>query len=171
MMIKDPFQAYEEGAFQSIQGHGLSTVEAKVAAYLHVNPNELSIEEIAEHTGYSLATISNTIKKLEKCMFVIRVKKPGTKKVFAKAERDVFKILETKLKQMQEIEINPIKEHVPVLIKEAKQFIKGKSGKEKTLFKEKIAIMEEKLSQTLLMEKIHHQMIEQCIQAQHKVQK
>lgn len=68
-------------------GHGN---QMDVAAILYIEPKEVAMEELAARTGYSLASISNTMKALEGLGMVRRVKKPKTKKVFFYMEKNIF---------------------------------------------------------------------------------
>ena len=51
----------------------------KMMFILLISDEEISMEELAKKTKYSLATLSNTIKFAEKINFVERVSHPGTK--------------------------------------------------------------------------------------------
>ncbi|MEM4397082.1 MAG: MarR family transcriptional regulator [Candidatus Woesearchaeota archaeon] len=71
-----------------------------VITILYLEPKEISLEELAKRTGYSLASISNTMKTLENYGFVERIKKPKTKKVYFFMNKDLAKINLQKIKYM-----------------------------------------------------------------------
>ncbi|MEM3374477.1 MAG: MarR family transcriptional regulator [Candidatus Woesearchaeota archaeon] len=71
-----------------------------VITILYLEPKEISLEELAKRTGYSLASISNTMKTLENYGFVERIRKPKTKKVYFYMDKDLAKINLQKIKYM-----------------------------------------------------------------------
>ena len=70
-------------AFNKIaKSFGLDDLSSKVVSVLYLEPEEVPMEDLAKKTGYSLASISNTMRVLGNMGFVQRIKKPGTKKIY-----------------------------------------------------------------------------------------
>ncbi len=111
---------------------GLKTIVAKVHAVLFMEPEEISLEEIATKTGYSLASVSNAAKQLELFKKARRIKKPGSKKVYYKGEKNLVCEIHDHIQKTMEGVIKPMQERMPRLIKELKNTLK-----EKNLTKEK----------------------------------
>ncbi|MBD3249861.1 hypothetical protein GF336_07480 [Candidatus Woesearchaeota archaeon] len=64
----------------------------KLFALLYIEPEEISMDELAEKTGYSLASVSNKIKQIESLfgnmLDLRRMNKPGTRKIYLYMEKD-----------------------------------------------------------------------------------
>lgn len=142
----------EEGMMKvfSIMGRaiGFKGPVIKMLAVLYLEPKEIAMEEIAERTGYSLATVSNTMKMLETVGIVQRSRKPGTKKVFFFMEKNLVKLNIQKIQSAQKAYVSPAKQILPGLIREYKSKVKTKEGKDK------VKIMEDYYRQMLSFEKI-----------------
>ena len=135
--------------FQNIfRAYGLSDLCAKITALLYLEPEDMPMEELANKTGYSLASISNTMKLLENLGMVKRIKKPKTKKIFYYMEKNLVKINIDKLRAAYESAIKPVKEQVPLII--AKYKNKVKADKEKR----KLEIIEDYYKQVVRFESI-----------------
>lgn len=118
--------------FQTIfRAYGLSALCVKVTALLYLEPEDVSMEDLAKKTGYSLASISNTMKLLENLGMVKRVKKPKTKKVFFFMEKNLVKLNIDKLRSAYENTIKPVKEHVPQIVEKYKNKVKSERDKRK----------------------------------------
>ena len=79
---------------------------------------------------------------------VKRIKKPGSKKIFLRIEKDMIKIFKEHLAKKEEKNIKLIKEKIPEIIKKYKH--KAKTEKDK----KKIKILENYYKQILKTEKI-----------------
>ena len=99
---------------------GIDDSLAIILGTLYLEPREVSMEELAEKTGYSLASISNKIKMLEPSGIIRRVRKPGTKKVFLYTEKDILRIMKKNLVMKQESVIKLAKEKIPFIIRKYK---------------------------------------------------
>lgn len=99
---------------------GIDTPLSTIVAVLYLEPKEISMEDLAKKTGYSLASISNKIKMLEPIGFVKRIRKPGTKKVFLYMDKNFLNIWKKSLIMKQESVINLAKEKIPEIIKKHK---------------------------------------------------
>lgn len=74
----------------------------KMMFILLISEEEISMEELAKKTKYSLATLSNTIKFAEKINFVERVSHPGTKRVYVKAKNRFYNLVKDTIKSQYE---------------------------------------------------------------------
>jgi len=77
---------------------GHSRVVKKMMFILLISDKEISMEELAKRTNYSLATLSNTIKSVEKLGLVERVPYPRTKRVYVKAKSGFYDLIKNTLK-------------------------------------------------------------------------
>ncbi len=111
------------------------------------------MDDLAKKTGYSLASISNKTKMLEAVGFVKRTSKPGTRKAFLYAEKDILKMFKQALIKKQENVINSAKEKLPLMIKECRTKAKTKQQKQK------LHLLEDYYQQMLRFEKVIQHMI------------
>ncbi|MEM2131499.1 MAG: MarR family transcriptional regulator [Candidatus Woesearchaeota archaeon] len=100
-----------------------------VITILFLEPEEIALEEIAERTGYSLASVSNTMKMLENNGFVERIKKPKTKKVYFFMEKDLAKINLLKIKFISQ-HIKEVLSQLPIVIEKYSK-LKNERNKKK----------------------------------------
>lgn len=70
----------------------------KVIFMLLLSEKEISMEELAKKTKYSLATLSNTIKYAEKMDMIERVPHKGTKRVYVKSKNDFYDLVKNTIK-------------------------------------------------------------------------
>jgi HTH-type transcriptional regulator, osmoprotectant uptake regulator len=136
---------------------GLEDLPIKVIAILYIEPEEISMDDVCKKTGYSLASISNTMKFLENMGIVNRIKKPKTKKVFFYMQKDIFSINIRKLKAIQEGPIQHYKDHMPQLISKYKSKIKTEQDKRK------LKIIEDYYRQILQFETVTENWIKDLI--------
>lgn len=108
---------------------GIKDNSLKIVAYLYLEPEEISMEELAKKAGYSLASVSTLIQSLEELGIVERLRKPGTKKVFLYMQKDLVKINMIKLERALEY-VKSASSELPSIIKDYSVGLKpGKSKK------------------------------------------
>ena len=118
--------------FESISTtYGMDILTSKISSIIYLEPEPVSLDELARRTGYSSSSISNKIKKLSLFMPIIRSRKPSSKKVFVSVEKKIFKILKAQLQKSREIEIIPVKSKLPNIIKDFKKQAKTEKDKKK----------------------------------------
>ncbi|MFA5268109.1 MAG: hypothetical protein WC379_09060 [Methanoregula sp.] len=100
-----------------------------IYARLFIDPEEVAMEDLAKETGYSLASISNKLKLLETCGVVVRRTRPGTRKVYVYAQKDMMKIVLSSFIQYQQGEVVMVKTGIPRLLEGLKGKKLGKRGK------------------------------------------
>jgi len=142
---------YEMGKGQGMQDQLLMTLFAK----LYMAPEPVAMDDLANETGYSLASISNKVKMLGPMLQVKRIRKPGSKKLFLYMEKNILKIWKDALIKKEEYVINRAKDKLPPIIKE----YKGKAKKEED--KKKIKIIEGYYEQILKFEGILKKIIDE----------
>ncbi len=98
---------------------GAKPTEAKILATIKAHHQAVALEEIAEETGYSLATISNTIRFFETKNMVKRIKKPKSKKVYVEARTDYLAVMKQKLEMIYN-NTTIVKEQLPQIIKQTR---------------------------------------------------
>ena len=163
-MVKDAFPEsvalYQELVASSMRSFGLKTVEAKIYSFVYCSLEPVSLEDISHGTGYSLATVSTVTKYLSEVHILLREKRPGSKKLFFDAQRDVSEMMVDKLNMGMNYIINPRKESLPRLVSSLKKELKSETSKDKkSLGKQYLKILEADLNQTLLLEKIYRHTI------------
>ena len=118
--------------FESISTmYGMDILTSKISSIIYIEPEPVSLDELAKRTGYSLSSISNKIKKLSLFMPIIKSRKPGSKKIFVSMEKEMFKVLKAQLQKSREIEIVPVKNKLPGIIKDFKNQVKTEKDKKK----------------------------------------
>src|SRR4030043_1072928 len=107
--------------FQTAAGlQGIDSSTGTIMGVLFMEPEEISMEELAEKTGYSLALICNKVKILEPSGIVKRIRHPHTKKLFLCMEKDMSQIIKSTLLTKQKSVIALGKEKLPEFIKKYK---------------------------------------------------
>lgn len=71
----------------------------KMMFILLISDKEISMEDLAKKTKYSLATLCNTIKQAEKMDMVERIPHPKTKRVYVKAKHNFYNLVKNTLKK------------------------------------------------------------------------
>ncbi|MFW5745976.1 MAG: GbsR/MarR family transcriptional regulator [Nanoarchaeota archaeon] len=106
----------------SIAGRmGVDNVMSTILALLYLEPDPIPMEQIAEKSGYSLASISNKAKMMQSMGLLKRTTQPGSRKLYLYMEKDISKILREQLLQSQEVMIETAKKELPVLIAAAEE--------------------------------------------------
>jgi DNA-binding transcriptional regulator GbsR (MarR family) len=130
------------------RAYGLDDLSAKVIGLLYTEPEEIPMEDIAKRTGYSLASISNTMRMLETIGMVRRMKKPGTKKVFFYMEKNLAKLNVMKLNAVINNFVKPTQDILPPLMEEYTGRVKDERSKKR------LKLVENYYKQLLEFEKI-----------------
>ncbi|MBN1543841.1 hypothetical protein JW898_00085 [Candidatus Woesearchaeota archaeon] len=145
--FEDEFVEFLSGVFG---GFGLDQLSSRLVGIIFLEPKEISMEDLAGRTGYSLASLSNKLRLLESQHLVMRVRKPGTKKAFYFIEKDVYSIIQRKMKATIDLFITPAKDRLPKIIESQKKERLNADGKEKMA----------------IIERYHRQLLEvdQCMQ-------
>ena len=150
-MIKTPKQEFIELMTENMKANGLDELSSKVLAVLFVEPSEISLEDLALRTGYSLSTISTSMKFIEATGLVNKYKKPNSRKIFLHMDKSILDIMLRMLKRKQENVIQKSRDILPSIIDHYK---KAKASKEE------LKIIENYYQEVLLGEKLIKEFIE-----------
>ena len=118
-MPKSAIQEYCDFTFEVYKQYGFSDVQAAVIAQVWASPDAITYMDLAEITGYSLATISTTVNLLKPFDIIETQRKPGSKKIYVCQGKDLFDRIQQKIEQTRRIEIGPLKEQLPHWIRGA----------------------------------------------------
>ncbi len=124
---------------------GIDCSIAAIFAKLYIEPKEISMEELAKSTGYSLASISNKVHFIENISPLRKFRKPGSKKVFLYMEKDILSILRNAFLKKERYAVSIAKEKIPLIIDE---YSKKATKKEKA----KLRILKDYYNQIMKLE-------------------
>lgn len=143
------------------RSYNLDDLTSRIYARLFIDPDEVAMEDLAKETGYSLASVSNKIKILEVGGMVERRTRPGTRKVFVYAPKDMMKLTLSLLIQYQNGEAAKVKAEVPAMI----ALLRGKKtgGRQKA----QLEILEKYYADTLAFDRIITRLIGEIGQNEH----
>lgn len=133
-MEKTPRNQFIELMTENVKASGLDELTSRITAILFLEPEDISLEELAKKTGYSLSATSTSLKFMESAGLIQKFKKPHSKKIHIKMENDIIEMMLTMLKKKQQYIMKRAKEHLPNIINEYK---KTKSSKQELKIIEK----------------------------------
>jgi DNA-binding transcriptional regulator GbsR (MarR family) len=113
------------------RAYGMDELSSSIFALLYLSPEEISLEDLAKETGYSLSSISNKTKMLEMTGCITRVRKAGSKKVFFYSEKDIMKMTFQMMEKIGSVEVSAAKTEIPVIINRLKTSNMGNDQKKK----------------------------------------
>lgn len=149
----NPDQEFTELLKSLAKFQGLDDLTSALLAKLFIEPDDISMEDLAKETGYSLASISNKIKLFEQIALVKKKTKPGTRKIFLSMEKDFPKLFQKLFLKKLEI-ISIVKLKLPEIIKKYRS--QAKSDKEK----QKLKIMENYYEDVLKFDKLLQELLQ-----------
>jgi DNA-binding transcriptional regulator GbsR (MarR family) len=135
--------------------HGMDKLTTDIFVIALLEPEPICLDELTKRTKYSLASISNKVRFLERFGVISKSRQPGCKKVFINMEKDMSKIMIDQMKRHQELETKPIIDNLPKLILEFKKQAKTKKDKEK------IKILEQYHKNSVKMDKLTEKLIKE----------
>lgn len=115
---------------------GMDRVLSAIFAIVYVEPGEISLEEIAEKSGYSLSSVSVKVNMLESLGLVRKSRKPSMHKVFVYMEKDMGRLLREVMLEKQRRKFQFAKERLPQIIENYRKRASGENERKK------LAIME-----------------------------
>ena len=139
---------------------GIDNLTITITSILFVEPKEISMEDLAKKSGYSLTSISQKIKAFVPFGIIKKRTKPGSRKVYLYMEKDLFETWKNQIVQAMLLEIKVVKENIPGFVKKYKSKVKTKEDKAKLKIIDsyyKQAMEFEKILQKLLIEIEKHQ--------------
>jgi HTH-type transcriptional regulator, osmoprotectant uptake regulator len=128
-MVKTARDDFIDLIVENVKVNGLDDLSSNIIANLYVSPEEVSLEELSKKTGYSLSSVSTSLKMIERFGFVSRMKKPRSRKVYFYMEKDLMTMGMRLMKRKYEKVILPSKRRLPVIIEKYKKY-KSKTSKQ-----------------------------------------
>ncbi|NJD98663.1 MarR family transcriptional regulator [Thermococcus sp. LS1] len=113
---------------------GLNELYGYIYGVLFFEEEPMSLREIAEKTGYSLSHVSTALKLLENIGLVKRIKKPGDKKAYFKAIKNIREWRREAYYRKIEEDVRQTRENLLRALKE----IEGDESEEAQRIKERI---------------------------------
>jgi DNA-binding transcriptional regulator GbsR (MarR family) len=102
------------------RGYGVDDSTAQILSILNFESNEISMEELAEKTGYSRASISLKIKNIEQFWGIKRITRPGSRKTYLFMEKNLLDAFALQIRNGYETELKIAKMKIAPLIEEYK---------------------------------------------------
>ena len=96
---------------------GINRTMAQIHALLMISPDPLSQEDIMEQLNISRGNVNMNIRDLVDWGLVDRVLKPGERKEFFSAEKDIWKVAMQIAKERKKRELEPVKKLLDDLLK------------------------------------------------------
>lgn len=93
----------------------------KIFVLCYVSPEAISMEELVEKTGYSLASLSTRIKIFEAAGFFRKIRKPGSKKVYVTVEKNMVKMFKDHFIKKEDLGMKIILDEVPGIVESLKK--------------------------------------------------
>jgi len=100
------------------KGYGVDNSTAQILSILNFESDAISMEELAERTGYSLASISLKIKNIENFWSIKRLHKPGSRKTYLHMEKNLLDAFAIQIRNGFETELDIAKTKIDPLIEE-----------------------------------------------------
>lgn len=161
---KSPKQEFIDLMTDNCKVDGLDELSSRIIALLYAEPNELSLDEIAKRTRYSLSAVSTAMKFIKRIGFVKRIKKPKSKKVYFYMEKSMIMFSLDITRKKYEKVILPTKQELPSIIKRYKKDKSENSKKE-------LKIIENYYKEMLVSENIMKKLIRMLENAKKNLKK
>ncbi|MDY0386920.1 MAG: hypothetical protein RBT65_07310 [Methanolobus sp.] len=104
--------------YEIFKGYGVDNPTAQILSILNFESSEISMEELTERTGYSLASISLKIKNIEHFWSIKRIHKPGSRKTYLLMEKDLLDAFASQIRNGFATELEIAKTKMSPLIEE-----------------------------------------------------
>jgi len=119
--MKTPKERGIEFFRDAMKVNGFDDLSALIIGVLYMEPKEISLEELAQKTGYSLSGISTAMKMLSNMGCIKRLKKPKSKKVYFYMEKDILNSMLQVMKKKYTNILLRAKDEMPEIIKDYKK--------------------------------------------------
>lgn len=129
-----PKEEFRDIVYESCKALGLDDFPSRLLSVLQSEPEEISLGELSEMTGYSLSGLSTTLKAMEERQMVKRFKKPKSRKVYVKVDKDITTFFIELQKKRYEQSIRPSLEKIPGIIEKYEKI--GDFEEELTIIKD-----------------------------------
>ena len=162
--LKSPKQEFIDLMTENCKVNGLDELSSRIIALLYAEPNELSLDDIAKRTGYSLSAICTAMKFIERIGLIKRLKKPKSRKVYFYMEKGMIMFSLDIIRRKYERVILPTKQELPSIIKRYKNE-KSKNSKQE------LKIIENYYKEVLASEDIMRKLIQMLEDAKKNLKK
>lgn len=159
-MGKSPKEEFIELMAGIQRAKGLNELSSKLIGILFIEPDEITLDELAKRTGYSVSAVCTSMKFLERTGLAKRFKKPKSRKIYFSMEKEMSSML-TEIVKILENNISMLKSRIPGIIERYK-LEKSKSSKDE------LKIVENYYKQLLTFEKMMKKMVEMLEECQAK---
>ena len=95
---------------------GKDALASWIYARRYIEPGEMAMAALAEEAGYSLASVSNKVRALEQAGCVARRTRPGTRKVYVSAHKDITGVFLRQLEQIRHTQTLVMMREIPPMI-------------------------------------------------------
>ena len=149
MMKKDdnPKEEFKKAIYNSFKALGVDDFPSRLMSVLQSEPDEISLGELSEMTGYSLSALSTTLKAMEENNMVKRFKKPKSRKVYVYMDKDLVTLYTELQKKRFNQSLMPFIHTLPRIIQKYRDKEEFKSEIEMLEdFKEQLLFLEEETS-------------------------
>ena len=137
IMVKvedSPKEEFKKAIYNSFRALGIDDFPSKLMAVLQSEPKEISLGELSQMTGYSLSSLSTTLKAMEENNMVKRFKKPKSRKVYVYMDKDLVTLYTELQKKRYNQSLLPFFQILPRIIQKYK---------DKEEFKSEIEMLED----------------------------
>ena len=119
IMVKNensPKEEFKKAVYNSFRALGIDDFPSKLMSVLQSEPEEISLGELSQMTGYSLSALSTTLKVMEENNMVKRFKKPKSRKVYVVMDKDLVTLYTELQKKRYNQSLQPFIQILPRLI-------------------------------------------------------
>ncbi|WFN34269.1 hypothetical protein L1S32_10540 [Methanogenium sp. S4BF] len=96
--------------------NGMDALSSWLLARLYIEPGEMAMATLAEEAGYSLASVSNKCQMLEHAGCIVKRTRPGTRKVYVYAHKDLIATFMRQLEQIRHTQTLVMMKEIPPMI-------------------------------------------------------
>lgn len=114
---ESPKEEFKKAVYNSFRALGIDDFPSKLMSVLQSEPDEISLGELSEMTGYSLSALSTTLKAMEENNMVKRFKKPKSRKVYVYMDKDLVTLYTELQKKRYNQSLMPFLHILPRIIK------------------------------------------------------
>ncbi|AUB54962.1 MULTISPECIES: GbsR/MarR family transcriptional regulator [Methanobacterium] len=136
-MVKNedsPKEEFKKAIYNSFRALGVDDFPSMLMSVLQSEPEEISLGELSQMTGYSLSALSTTLKAMEENNMVKRFKKPKSRKVYVFMDKDLVTLYTELQKKRYNQSLLPFFQILPRIIQKYK---------DKEEFKSEIEMLED----------------------------
>ncbi|MCK5234230.1 MAG: hypothetical protein KAJ20_00030 [Candidatus Aenigmarchaeota archaeon] len=119
-MVESVRNEFIELMARNFRLNGFDDLTSKIVGVLYIEPCEISLEKVADKTGYSLSAVSTSMKLLVRMSIIKRIKKPKSRKVYFFMEKDMVTFMLEAMKRKYEFALLASKEALPKIIEKYK---------------------------------------------------